>query len=58
MMTELFKEKSMPFYKFGDMMFLEKIPDTYWVPFITAGLKKTGKRIDENLATRIGQERK
>ncbi len=58
MMTELFEEKLMPFYKSGDMMFLKKIPETYWVPFITAGLKKTGKRIDENLATLIGQERK
>lgn len=55
MMTELFEEKSMPFYKFGDVMFLEKIPETYWVPFITSGFKKTGKRIDENLAARIAQ---
>jgi uncharacterized protein len=56
MMTELFEEKSMPFYKFGDVMFLEKIPETYWAPFIRAGFKKTGKHIPENLAVRIAQE--
>jgi len=33
-MTELFSDSSNPFYKFGDMMFLKKIPTEEWVPFI------------------------
>jgi hypothetical protein len=55
-MTELFEHKSMPFYKFGDVIFLEKIPEAYWVPFIVAGFKNTGRRISEDLATRIAHE--
>ena len=43
MMTELFESKSMPFYKFGDVMFLEKIPEEYWIDFITSSFKRTGK---------------
>jgi len=56
MMTELFENKSMPFYKFGDVLFLEKIPDTYWVPFITSGFNRTGKHIGEELAARVAQQ--
>jgi hypothetical protein len=52
-MTELFENKSMPFYKFGDVVFLEKIPETYWVAFITSGFTKTGKFISEELALEI-----
>jgi len=53
LMTELFENKSMPFYKFGDVVFLEKIPETYWVAFITSGFTKTGKFISEELALEI-----
>ncbi len=37
MMTELFPGKSMPFYKFGDNILLEKIPTRYWKSFIISG---------------------
>ncbi len=53
MMTELFESKSMPFYKFGDIIFLEKIPEKYWNSFIIAGFKKTGKTINEETAEKI-----
>ena len=43
----------MPFYKFGDMMFLKKIPTTEWVPFICAKFSETGKVITEQQAARI-----
>jgi hypothetical protein len=56
MMTELFESKSMPFYKFGDVLFLEKIPEVYWTDFITAGFKRTGKNINEVIAAKIAQQ--
>jgi hypothetical protein len=56
LMTELFENKSMPFYKFGDVLFLDKIADTYWVPFITLGFKATGKHISEELAGQIARQ--
>ena len=56
LMTELFENKSMPFYKFGDVIFLEKIPETYWAPFIINGFKKTGKSISEKCAAKIAQQ--
>jgi hypothetical protein len=56
MMTELFEHKAMPFYKFGEVVFLEKIPETEWARFITTGFKRTGKAISEELARKIAQE--
>jgi hypothetical protein len=56
MMTELFENKSMPFYKFGDVMFLEKIPESYWIPFITHGFERTGKTISEKCAVQIARK--
>jgi hypothetical protein len=53
MMTELFNSKSMPFYKFGDIIFLEKIPEKYWVSFIVSGFNKTGKVISDHAAEKI-----
>ena len=53
MMAELFEQKSMPLYKFGDIMFLEKISEQYWVPFITEGFRNTQKHISDDLAARI-----
>jgi len=54
-LTELFENKSMPFYKFGDILFLEKIPETYWVPFVVSAFRKTGKFISEDLALLIAR---
>lgn len=53
LMENIFNDKSMPFYKFGDMMFLKKIPTEEWVPFICAKFKDTGKSISPEQATRI-----
>lgn len=53
MMTELFEDKSMPFYKFGDVIFLEKIPKSYWIKFIKSGFEKTKKKISEEIASEI-----
>jgi len=34
MMMDLFNKQSMPFFRFGDVMFLDKIKRDDWVPFI------------------------
>ena len=53
LMTELFEKISYPFYKFGDIFFLEKIPTDIWVKFICDRFKETGKKISEELAKEI-----
>ena len=45
MMIEFFQSQSMPFYKFGSTMFLEKIDVDHWTKFITNSFKKTNKKI-------------
>lgn len=53
LMDQFFNDKSMPFFKFGDMMFLKKIPTSEWVPFICDKFKETGKVITMEQATKI-----
>jgi AAA+ ATPase superfamily predicted ATPase len=47
MMLDVFTSPSMPFYKFGDIMFLEKIEIHHWIKFITKRFSDTGKKISE-----------
>ena len=53
LMENIFNERSMPFYKFGDMMFLKKIPKEEWIPFISNKFRETGKTISEEQITKI-----
>ena len=53
LMTEIFSDSSNPFYKFGDMIFLKKIPTDEWVPFICRKFSETGKTITEKQAAKI-----
>ena len=53
MMTKLFYSRNMPFYQFGDMFFLKRIPTEKWVPFIISRFQEVGKSISEQLAERI-----
>ena len=46
MMMELFSKQSLPFYKFGDLIFMEKISEEHWVKFIQKKFKVYGKRIN------------
>lgn len=55
LMNNLFYSRKMPFYQFGDMFFLKKIPTEKWVPFITSRFNDAGKQISEKLAERICQ---
>jgi hypothetical protein len=53
MLLEVFSSPSMPFYKFGDLIFLEKIPANIWTPFIKNRFQKTGKSISLSEAEKI-----
>ncbi|MBS9523653.1 ATP-binding protein [Litoribacter ruber] len=53
MMTDIFNNPSKPFYRFGDIMLLQKISTADWVSFIVKSFKKTGKTIDKQIATLI-----
>lgn len=55
MMTEILSSPSKPFYKFGDFMFLPKIPREYWIPFFTGRFKDTGKHINPEEASLIAE---
>lgn len=51
MMIDVFTSSSMPFYKFGDIFFLEKIKRESWIPFISGRFHDTQKSIsNENAA--------
>ena len=53
LLENIFNDMSMPFYKFGDLMFLKKIPASEWVPFICDKFSETGKSITPRQAERI-----
>ena len=53
MMTDIFNNPSKPFYRFGDIMLLQKIEHSKWVSFICNGFADTGKQIDEKTAGMI-----
>jgi uncharacterized protein len=53
MMSEIFNSQSKPFYRFGDIMMLQKIERTKWISYIMDGFIKTGKYISDELAARI-----
>ncbi len=55
LLMDFFTKPSMPFYKFGEIMFLEKIEEQHWIPFIAARFKATGKHISNDLAQRLAQ---
>jgi hypothetical protein len=53
MMIDIFTSQSMPFYKFGDIVFLQKIEKDELVRFIIKRFKATGKKIDKASAELI-----
>ena len=53
MMMEVFADASMPFYKFGDIFFLNKIDTEHFVPFIKKRFTSTGKTITEDACRKI-----
>ncbi len=55
MMSNIFANSSMPFYKFGDLMFLQKISRDDWVKFIKKRFRQTGKSINAKNAGLIAE---
>jgi len=53
MLTEIFTDASMPFYRFGDVMLLGKIDNACWGDFIVARFASTGKTITTADACRL-----
>jgi hypothetical protein len=50
---DIFNSYNMPFYKFGDIVFLQKISKEVWVKFISERFQSTGKQISEELSGKI-----
>lgn len=57
MLLDIFSNTSMPFYKFGDIMFLQKIDNAVWGKFIKKRFEDSGKNITletaEYLASKV-----
>ncbi|MGC1392045.1 MAG: ATPase [Bacteroidales bacterium] len=55
MLMDVFTSPSMPFYKFGDIIFLSKISSDEWIPFIQKRFADYGKKIGNSEAGLIAE---
>jgi uncharacterized protein len=55
MMASLFDDSGSPFYRFGDIIWLQKIPVEKWIAFITGRFKSTGRSISDELAAALAR---
>ena len=55
MLLDIFSNAAMPFYKFGDIMFLQKISNKNWGKFVKKRFEDTGKKITIKLAEYLAQ---
>lgn len=55
MLSEIFETKSMPFYKFGDTIFIDKIDESHWVKYIRKQFEKSGKQISAHQSKTIAK---
>ena len=55
LMMDFFTKSTMPFYRFGEILFLEKIEESHWIPYITGRFEVTNKKISNMLAAKIAQ---
>lgn len=55
MMEGLFNGEAKPFYQFGDVLYLKKIPFSYWRDFISSRFARGGKTISVPQIERICQ---
>ena len=53
LLMNMFGKRSYPFYKFGDVLFLERIPLDCWRDYIQKRFVQTGRQIGENLVGEI-----
>ena len=57
-MADLFDSSGMPFYRFGDLLWLERISLEHWTTFLQERFKSTGKSIAPELATALASTMK
>ncbi len=53
MMADIFNNPSKPFYRFGDIILLDKIGLNDWIQFLYNGFAKTGKTLEKSHAAII-----
>lgn len=53
MMSKIFLNRSMPFYQFGDLLWLQKIPTNDWMDYIISHFETAGRHISEQMVERI-----
>lgn len=53
MMLEIFNNSNSPFYRFGQVIFMQKIAKEDWIPFIVSSFEKTGKKCSSEYASKI-----
>lgn len=53
LLMNMFGSRSYPFYKFGDMIFLERIPIQYWYEYIQKRFEQAGKNISSEIIDQI-----
>ncbi|MEO8068189.1 MAG: ATP-binding protein [Flavobacteriales bacterium] len=58
MMADLFDSSGKPFYRFGDLIWLQRIGIEHWTPFLIERFKSTGKTINPELATALANTMK
>lgn len=56
MLLSIFADYEMPFYKFGDIIMLQKIEREVWADFIVKRFKDTGKCISKDLALSVADK--
>ena len=52
-MESLFDDESKPFFKFGDIVYLKRIPFSYWRDYISGKFSSQGKVISDKQIERI-----
>lgn len=49
MLSNLFENPSMPFYRFGDIIYLKRIENKKWIDYIVKSFRKTQKEISKTM---------
>jgi hypothetical protein len=53
MMSKIFLNRSMLFYQFGDLMWLQKTPTSDWTDYIVSHFERAGRHISDQMVTKI-----
>lgn len=55
LLQNMFLKSSYPFYKFGDIIPLDPIPEDSWLPYLQQGFQSWGKELPEDIAHQLCQ---